>query len=130
MGVSYGQNLMGLEATIAAFRECEPWRIRLMEQIAANHRFLKAAFEKICRNVKSCRQKPRILHGSIFGHWIYGRRSFTYLLEQETQIVVENGFRLGKGGAGFIRFNLATSQENLQEGTKRLIAFCKRHCKH
>ena len=32
----------------------------------------------------------------------------TYLLEQETQIVVENGFRLGKGGAGFIRFNLAT----------------------
>lgn len=26
-----------------------------------------------------------------------------YLLEQETQIVVENGFRLGKGGAGFIR---------------------------
>lgn len=49
----------------------------------------------------------------------------TYLLEQETQIVVENGFRLGKGGAGFIRFNLATSQENLQEGTKRLIAFCQ-----
>ena len=44
MGVSYGQNLMGLEATIAAFRECEPWRIRLMEQIAANHRFFEGGF--------------------------------------------------------------------------------------
>ena len=130
MGVSYGQNLMGLEATIAAFRECEPWRIRLMEQIAANHRFLKAAFEK---NMPEC----KVLQAeATYFAWIDLRAldirpaQLTYLLEQETQIVVENGFRLGKGGAGFIRFNLATSQENLQEGTKRLIAFCKRHCKH
>lgn len=130
MGVSYGQNLMGLEATIAAFRECEPWRIRLMEQIAANHRFLKAAFEK---NMPEC----KVLQAeATYFAWIDLRAldirpaQLTYLLEQETQIVVENGFRLGKGGAGFIRFNLATSQENLHEGTKRLIAFCKRHCKH
>lgn len=130
MGVSYGQNLMGLKATIAAFRECEPWRIRLMEQIARNHRFLTETFEK---NVPECKV---IQAEATYFAWIDLRAlnirppQLTYLLEQETQIVVENGFRLGKGGNGFIRFNLAASQEDLKEGTKRLIAFCKQHCKH
>lgn len=130
MGVSYGQNLMGLKATIAAFRECEPWRLRLMEQIASNHRFLTEAFEK---NVPECKV---IRAEATYFAWIDLRAlnirppQLTYLLEQETQIVVENGFRLGKGGNGFIRFNLAASQEDLKEGIKRLIAFCKQHCKH
>lgn len=130
MGVSYGQNLMGLKATIAAFRECEPWRLRLMEQIARNHRFLTDAFEK---NVPECKV---IQAEATYFAWIDLRTlnirppQLTYLLEQEAQIVVENGFRLGKGGNGFIRFNLAASQEDLKEGIKRLIAFCKQHCKH
>ncbi len=130
MGVSYGQNLIGLKATIAAFRECEPWRLRLMEQIARNHRFLTDAFEK---NVPECKV---IQAEATYFAWIDLRAlnirppQLTYLLEQEAQIVVENGFRLGKGGNGFIRFNLAASQEDLKEGIKRLIAFCKQHCKH
>ncbi len=130
MGVSYGQNLMGLKATIAAFRECEPWRLRLMEQIAGNHRFLREAFEK---NVPECKV---IQAEATYFAWIDLRAlnirppQLTYLLEQEAQIVVENGFRLGKGGNGFIRFNLAASQEDLEEGAKRLIVFCKQHCKH
>ena len=44
----------------------------------------------------------------------------------ELHIIVENGYPLGKGGAGFIRFNLAASQENVLEGTDRLLRFCAR----
>lgn len=130
MGAGYGQNLMGLEATIAAFRECEPWRRRLMEQMAENHHYLAEAFAE---SVPECKV---IRADATYFAWIDLRAldirpaQLSYLLEQEERIVVENGFRLGKGGAGFIRFNLATSQENLQEGTRRLIDFCRHHCKH
>ena len=42
-------------------------------------------------------------------------------------MIVENGAELGKGGNGFIRINLATSEKNLREGASRLRHFWNKH---
>ena len=47
----------------------------------------------------------------------------SYLIENEEHMIVENGTELGKGGQGFIRINLATSEENLAKGAERLKHF-------
>lgn len=129
MSLEYGQNLMGMEATIAALRECEPWRARLMEIIAENHRILTEAF---AREAPECRVMKA---EATYFAWIDLRsldvrpQQLSHRIEQEARLVVENGYQLGKGGAGFIRFNLATSQERVMQGAKRLLTFCTAHGK-
>ena len=54
-------------------------------------------------------------------------RQLSYLIECEEHMIVENGAELGKGGNGFIRINLATSEENLREGASRLRHFWNKH---
>lgn len=127
MNMQYGQNIMGIAATIAAFNECDLWLSRLMERIAASHRFLSDYFAE---HMPSCRVMK--MEAAYFA-WIDLRalklhpQLLSYLIEQEAHMVVENGFALGKGGAGFIRLNLAEAEEQLQEGARRLERFCKRH---
>ena len=53
----------------------------------------------------------------------------SYLIECEEHMITENGSELGKGGNGFIRINLATSEENLAEGVRRLKHFWNKHFK-
>lgn len=52
-------------------------------------------------------------------------RQLGYCIEQEEHIIVENGLRGGKGGGGFVRLNIATSEENISEALRRLQHFGK-----
>ena len=54
-------------------------------------------------------------------------KQLSYLIECEEHMIVENGSDLGKGGDGFIRMNLATSEENLREGARRIRDFWNKH---
>lgn len=127
MNLHYGQNLMGIVATTAALTACGDWVRSVMEGVAQSHRMMA---ERFATHTPSCRVLPA--EAGYFA-WIDLRalkvrpQMLSYLLEQEEHIIVENGYPLGKGGAGFIRFNLATSQENVLEGTDRLLRFCARH---
>ena len=129
LSMDYGQNIMGIEATIAAFNECEEWRRQLMGRIMEAHRFLENYFEE---NIPMCKV---IKSDSSYFAWIDMRalkikpQMLTHLLEQEAHMVVENGCFLGKGGDGFIRFNLACDEEHLKEGAARLKEFCLKHIK-
>lgn len=125
--MDYGQNIMGIEATIAALGEGDTWLQQLMRQMEEAHTFLKNYVEE---NLPLCRVIPA---DSSYFAWIDMRavkvrpQMLAHLIEQEEHMIVENGYPLGKGGAGFIRFNLACSREHLQEGAKRLKAFYLKH---
>ena len=127
LSMDYGQNIMGIEATIAAFRKCEKWREALMKKIADAHGFLSDYFKE---NMPLCKVIPS---DSSYFAWIDMRalkiqpQMLTHLIEQEEHMVVENGYFLGKGGAGFIRFNLACDEEHLKEGAIRLKEFYLKH---
>lgn len=127
--LGYGMSLMGIAATIAAYNDCGPWVEALMRQVRENHQALTAY----------CREH---LPGAVVAKadatyfaWIDLRAldippaQLGYLLEQEERLIVENGLQLGKGGAGYIRMNLATTGETLQLGMERLGHFWNAHRK-
>ena len=127
ISMEYGQNLMGIEATIAAFNECDGWLETLMEEISRKHQLLSEYFQK---NMPGCRVIPS---DSSYFAWIDLRslkirpQMLSHLIEQETHMLVENGYPLGKGGAGFVRLNLASPDNYLEDGAARLREFCLKH---
>lgn len=127
LDLEYGLSIMGMAAAIAAYSQCDDWLRALMEQIQKNHQFLKDYF---AQNLPGAKVVPS---EATYFAWVDMRalgippQQLSYLIEQEEHMVVENGAVLGKGGAGFIRVNLATSQENLCQGAERFRNFWKRH---
>lgn len=127
LDLEYGLSIMGMAAAIAAYTQCDDWLRTLMEQIRENHQFMTDYF---ARNLPGARIVPS---EATYFAWADMRalelhpQQLGYLIEQEEHMVVENGAVLGKGGAGFIRINLATSQENLRQGAERFQRFWQRH---
>lgn len=125
--LNYGVNLMGIAATIAAYTACKDWTEQLMERISSNHRMVREYFAAHIPNADVIRAD------SAYFAWIDMRRlnlesrQLAYQLEEEEHMIVENGELFGKGGKGFIRVNLGTSEENLKAGLKRLERFCMNH---
>ena len=125
--LNYGVNIMGIAATIAAFNECDEWISKLMKQIQKNHRFITDYFARNMPEAVIAKAE------ATYFAWIDMRaldlnpQQISYLIEQEEHMVVENGAGLGKGGSGFIRINLATSEEYLHEGVERLKHFWEHH---
>lgn len=127
MGMDYGKNIMGIVATEVAFKDCESWRKSLMKELQENYVYVKKRFQEETKGCRVCNS-----NASYFA-WIDLRslrvppKRLTYDIEENAHIIVENGCFLGKGGAGFIRFNFAADRKVLEEGIDRLIAFCKMH---
>ena len=125
--LGYGMNIMGMAAVIAAYGECDEWLHSLMEEISRKHRFVT---DFINENIPALSVTES--NASYFA-WIDMRslgmnaKEIAYRLETEEHMVFENGADLGKGGAGFIRMNLATSDMNIERGMERLKAFSGRH---
>ena len=121
--LDYGVNIMGIAATIAAYNECDEWLSALMKQIQKNHQFVTDCLKKNMPEAVVTEAE------AAYFAWIDMRplglnpQQISYLIEQEEHMIVENGAGLGKGGSGFIRINLATSEEYLHEGVKRLKHF-------
>ena len=125
--MNYGMNIMGIHATMAAYSFCDGWLKELMHKVAENHAFL-ADF---------CAEKLALVHllpaEATYFAWIDMRKlgippkQLAYLIAQEEHLIVENGSNEGKGGDGFIRINLATSRENVEEAAERLLDFYQHH---
>ncbi|MCR5072325.1 MAG: aminotransferase class I/II-fold pyridoxal phosphate-dependent enzyme [Clostridiales bacterium] len=129
MDLEYGLNIMGMAATITAFNECDGWVKNLMLRMREYRAMLKECLAAEAPNVR--------VADSDAGYfaWIDLRalgipgRQLKHRILQEAHILVENGAELGKGGEGFVRFNLACSEEHMKEGMMRLAAFCKTYTK-
>ena len=125
--LNYGLNIMGMTATIAALNECDGWLAALMEDISGKHRWFSRYF------TDSLPGASIVPSDSTYFAWADMRRldipprQLAYLIAEEEHMIVENGAELGKGGAGFIRINLATSMENIEKGADRLRNFWERH---
>lgn len=127
MNLDYGQNIMGIAAVTAALNECDSWLSNLMEEIAENHRFIMEYFKTYIPECKVMKAEAAYFAWIDMNALKLRPQTISYLMEQEVHMVVESGYALGKGGAGFIRFNLAASRENLKEGAERFRIFCEKH---
>lgn len=127
MNLDYGQNIMGIAAVTAALSECDSWLSNLMKEIAENHGFIAEFFKTYIPECKVMKAEAAYFAWIDMNALNLRPQTISYLIEQEAHMVVESGYTLGKGGAGFIRFNLAASREHLQEGARRLRIFCEKH---
>lgn len=127
MNLDYGQNIMGIAAVTAALSECDSWLSNLMKEIAENHGFIAEFFKTYIPECKVMKAEAAYFAWIDMNALKLRPQTISYLIEQEAHMVVESGYTLGKGGAGFIRFNLAASREHLQEGARRLRIFCEKH---
>ncbi|WP_320130701.1 aminotransferase class I/II-fold pyridoxal phosphate-dependent enzyme [uncultured Sphaerochaeta sp.] len=127
VGLGYGLNIMGIAATIAAFNECDEWLSIVIKQIQKNYHFIKGYFAEHLQGAIVAESEATYFAWVDMRQLRIHHQQISYLIEQEEHIIIENGAVLGKGGAGFIRINLATSEENLREGAKRLKHFWEQH---
>lgn len=118
---------MGVAATEAAFSKCDAWIDELMNCIEKNYQLVCNFFASHVPEVKVAQAD------STYFAWIDMRslcidsRKLCYLIETEEHLVVESGLTGGKGGAGFIRLNLATTENNVNDALARLKHFCDSH---
>ena len=127
LDLRYSVDIMGINALIAAYNECDEWLDHLQRQLQKNHQIVKDYF------ADHIPEAPVAKADATYFAWIDMRklgmnpRQLGYAIEQEEHIILENGLRSGKGGGGFIRLNIATSEENILEAMERLKRFWKKH---
>lgn len=127
LDLRYSVDIMGIYALMAAYRDCDGWLDQLRGQIQKNY---QTAADYFARYIPDA---PVAKANATYFLWVDMRklginpRQLAYILEQEEHIIAENGLKGGKGGGGFVRFNLATSEENLLEALRRVRHFWEKH---
>lgn len=117
----YGQNIMGIEATKAAYNECDVWLEELMEYIKGNYEILQKALRERLPELTLYKTD-----GTYFA-WIDLRalgktqKELSERIEKEAHVIVCPGDELGEGGDGFIRINMGCTHETMEEISARLI---------
>lgn len=123
----YSVDIMGIYALISAYNECDGWLEQLQRQLQKNYQTILDYFAEHVPDA------PISKADATYFAWIDMRKlgidpqKLGYMIEEEQHIILENGLRCGKGGAGFIRLNTATSQDNILEAMERLNRFWKKH---
>ena len=113
-------NLLGVEATIAAYRHGEPWLDQLLPYLHENatyiHRFLAERVPQVTMPVPE----------ATYLGWMDFRRlgmsdsELSAWLRQKAKLGLHSGTTFGKQGAGFFRINFACPRAILVEAMERL----------
>lgn len=113
-------NPFGVLATIAAYRKGEDWLNSLIQYLWGNYIFLKNFFKTELSDLKVLK-----LEGTYLA-WVDCRslgmpsEELEHRLLKESKVWINAGDMYGKAGEGFIRINMATPRERLEEGLNRL----------
>ena len=101
-------------AALSAYRDCEDWRLQLIDYLRANHDFM---FHEL-NGYKGLKMLP--LEATYLG-WIDARETG---IEDIQEKILAAGVRLMNGktfmGEGFLRLNFACSKSVLEEAVKRI----------
>lgn len=114
-----GANDMGLRALVSLFGNGEAWLAEAKKLVRERLAFARNEIAKTFPDFEMTHPEASYLL------WIdpkgkFGADPFTKIF-QEGKLALSDGKLFGKGGSGFIRMNVATSQENLEEAIRRLI---------
>jgi cystathionine beta-lyase len=122
----FGGDIFGQAAVEAAFRDCDDWSDAVTDYIEGNFAYLKSVVERDLSGVTVTVPEATYfawLDFSSLGLPTDGLKSF---FEGEAHVVVTLGEFLGQGGAGHVRFNLATARKTIEEGLDRIVTAYKR----
>lgn len=120
-----GMNPFGIVATMAAYREGEPWLDAVLEYIAGNAQLVMDTFAE-----HEPRVKPIMPQGTYL-QWIDCRElgldkdALEDLMLNKAKIYFDEGYIFGEEGEGFERINIACPRPLLKQALDRMVAATK-----
>ncbi len=120
LGMVDSVNVMGLEASLAAFRDCTGWRDEVVAYLAANRDYLVAAVAERLPGIVM--QAPEATYLAWLDCSALGLADpQAYFLEQ-ARVACSAGSDFGAGYSQFIRLNFGCTRQTLEAAIDRLAA--------
>lgn len=120
----HNANIFGLQACITAYNHCEYWLESLVNYIEENKLILKDFVRNNIPYVHVVESDATYLAWIDFSMIPHKKSEdidkFCDFLRNKTGLYVSNGLDFGNNGRGFLRLNLATSMERVEDGLHRL----------
>lgn len=114
----YRASLLGAFASVAAFRQGEPWLDKLMGQLDHNRKLVDRLLKEKLPLAKSHIPNCSYLAWIDFTAYNLDSEPATYFLEKG-KVAFQPGVRFGPQYAQFVRLNFATSPEIIEEAIER-----------
>lgn len=114
----YRASLLGAFASVAAFREGEPWLDKLMVQLDHNRNLVAELLKEKLPLAKSHTPHCSYLSWIDFSGYKLDVEPSTHFVEKG-KVAFQPGIRFGEQWAQYLRFNFATSPEIIEEAINR-----------
>lgn len=115
----YRASLLGAFATVAAFKEGEPWLDKLMVQLDSNRKLVASLVAEKLPKAKMHMPHCSYLAWIDFSGYEIGEDPAAYLVEH-AKVAFVPGVRFGKSFEQYVRLNFATSPEIITEAINRV----------
>jgi cystathionine beta-lyase len=115
----YRASLLGAFATVAAFKEGEPWLEKLMAQLDTNRKLVASLVAEKLPKAKMHMPHCSYLAWIDFSGYEIGEDPAGYLVER-AKVAFVPGVRFGKSFEQYVRLNFATSPEIITEAINRV----------
>jgi cystathionine beta-lyase len=113
-------NLFGVLATEAAYRQGDQWLAALLEYLEGNADALVEFVETRLPGVKVIKPEGTYLAWLDFRVYFPDSKKLRYFLTQQAQVGLNPGETFGTAGEGFARINFATQRSVLIEALRRI----------
>lgn len=117
--VYWRTGILGLKASIAAYRDGVEWFDGILTALDANRRLLASLLEEHLPNVKYRMPQSTYLAWLDFRELGWGDDPAAHILEH-AKVALSNGPPFGEQGRGFARLNMACSSEVLTDAITRI----------
>ena len=114
----YRASLLGAFASVAAFREGEPWLNKLMAQLDHNRNLVAELVKEKLPLAKTHMPHCSYLSWIDFSEYKLGVEPSTHFIEKG-KVAFQPGVRFGEQWAHYLRLNFATSPEIIEEAINR-----------
>jgi len=123
-GISNG-NPFGIEALMAAYEEGEEWLDALKVYLWANIKYVNAFIKKHELPIKTVKTEATFLVWLDCSKMGFTHEELVNFFVHEAKLGLNDGKSFGKSGDGFMRLNVGTSKEVLEEAMQRLLTAYK-----
>lgn len=118
-------NAFAVQGAVSAFTKGEAWLNELREYVWGNRKRVEDFVEAELPELKVIKSDATYLLWLDISKTGMDGTTFAEKLRAGTGLYLSEGNQYGKGGEGFVRMNLATSRDVLEDALGRLKRFCK-----
>ena len=123
-GITNG-NPFGIEALMAAYEEGSEWLEALKVYLSANIAYVNAFFKTHKLPIKTVKTEATFLVWLDCSKMGFTHEDLVNFFVYEAKLGLNDGKSFGKAGEGFMRLNVGTSKEVLEEAMQRLLTAYK-----